>query len=137
MIADPLDAAGVALLKELDRIEPADPVTAELLFQWYVRLQQWVAGQADLGASERLSRAVRLGQELQAFMYFALTVNEFFDTDQITRRMKEAKEPVSGAKSLNRLAYARHTIALDPGASIFCKNTFREAWGLELRIQEG
>lgn len=132
VIADPLDAAGIALLKELDRIELAGPVTAELLFQWRVRLQRWVAGQAELEAFVRLPRAVRLGQELEAFMYFALTVNEFFDADQITRRMKEVKESGSGAKSLNRLAYARHTIALDPGASMFCTRAFREAWGLEL-----
>ncbi|WP_055616028.1 hypothetical protein [Streptomyces phaeochromogenes] len=135
LMADPLDITGIALLKELGRIEPSGRATAALLTQWRDILQHWVTehGQPET-TSERLPRAVRLGQELEAFMYFAMTVFEFFEPDRIASRMKDAKQSASGAKSLSMLAYARHTISLDPGASMFCTKAFREAWGFESRV---
>ncbi|MGP4010915.1 hypothetical protein [Streptomyces sp. 4N124] len=129
--SDSLDAAGLGLLDVLDGIEPDERTTAAHFSRWHDELHRWTSARSATPDTAQQPRAVRLGRELEAFMYFTSTVCDFFATDRISTRMREARNAVPGRKCLDRLASARHAISLDPGASLCQTKSFREAWGLD------
>ncbi|MCW7990893.1 hypothetical protein XF35_38015 [Streptomyces platensis subsp. clarensis] len=130
LMSDPFDVTGLDLLAQLDGLEP-DQATADLFRQWSDRLRSWAISRGGPTSDpSRLPRAVRLSWELVAFMTFGATLLDFFAPELIPARLKEARGPLAGPKSLSRLAAARNTLSANPGTSIACTTGFRVAWQL-------
>jgi hypothetical protein len=109
-----------------------EPMTLQrgwaVLDQMHGLAKDWLADSRAL-ADGRTCGTVLL--ELLAYVYYCVTLLEFFDSSLGRERVVRAVDPASGGASLDNLASARQAFSVDPQLVWQGIGSFREAWNLQ------